>query len=52
VVGVELVGPLAGVAVRTAASNGCSAAVSVVHGDVAKLDRGLQVPFEGGPGGV
>jgi hypothetical protein len=47
VVAVELVGPLTAVAVRTAARNGCSAAVSVIHDDAAKLERGLQVPAEG-----
>jgi tRNA1(Val) A37 N6-methylase TrmN6 len=47
VVGVELVAPLAAAALRNVARNGCSDTVSIVHGDAAMLERGLQVPLSG-----
>lgn len=47
VIGVELVAPLAAAAIRNAALNGCSADISIVHGDAAMLERGNQVPVEG-----
>jgi SAM-dependent methyltransferase len=47
VVGVEMVAPLAAAAQRTVAANRAAGSVSIVHGDAASLQRGVQLPLAG-----